>query len=518
VILIALVVKAVVSYASAILSARKNLDIGHALRSEVFSQLLNSGYAFVARNDWGKLLDVLSTETWRSTQALAAASLAITALCTLVVFSALLLLISWQLTLAVAVGMVLLSLGVRWVTRPVTLHGEEAVRLNGMLGEHMVDGILGMRTAETFNLQAHLQDRFEDASDKVRAAFLRVELWSNIVNPCADISSSLLLLALMVVSAGVGTPWPVLVVTVMMIYRLQSPFKQLENARVAWAGLSGASTSVQDLLQRTAASRPPQDPADRRTFQRLAHGIAFDNVSFCYTGKTRPSLEKINVTIPKGRVTAIVGLSGAGKTTFLNLLCGLYAPDSGAILIDGVPLSKIDSASWRERLALAGQDVHLFNTTVRENIRYGRLSATDADIIDAARRAHADEFITEFPLGYDTPVGDNGGRISGGQRQRIALARAFLRDPEILILDEATNALDSLSERWVQSALEALGQDRTVVIAAHRFSTIRHAHQVIVLDGGKVVEQGSPAALRVKNGLFARLYELQSLTPITRLA
>lgn len=516
VILVALLLKASISYSNALFSARKNLQIGHELRCSVFSQLLNSGYAFVSRNEWGKLLDVLSTETWRSTQALAAAISLITNSCTILVFGALLLLISWRLTLAVAVGMAVLSATMRWITHPVTRHGEDAVRLNGQLGECMVDGILGMRTIETFNLQPHLRSRFNQASDKVRAAFLLVEAWSNLVGPCADISSSLFLLALAVVSTSIGTPWPVLVVTVMMIYRLQLPFKQLESARVTWAALSGASASVADLLERTKPTRHSQGLAGRlMPFEGLQREITFDDVSFGYPEASQPSLRRVQVTIAKGQVTAIVGLSGAGKTTFLNLLCGLYQPDAGNILIDGVPLRHIATDTWRERLALAGQDVHLFNTTARENIRYGRLTATDAEIAEAARRAHASEFLSEFPQGFDTPVGDNGGRISGGQRQRIALARAFLRNPEILILDEATNALDSLSERLVQSALETLGEDRTVVIAAHRFSTIQHADHVIVLDRGEVVEQGSPANLRMQNGLFARLYEMQSLAMAT---
>ncbi|HXJ39072.1 MAG TPA: ATP-binding cassette domain-containing protein, partial [Bryobacteraceae bacterium] len=171
---------------------------------------------------------------------------------------------------------------------------------------------------------------------------------------------------------------------------------------------------------------------------------------------------------------------------------------------------KIESTEWREHLALAGQDVHLFNTTVRENIRLGRLDASDEEIVQAARRAHADEFLNEFPERYDTPAGDNGGRLSGGQRQRIALARAFLRDPDILILDEATNALDSLSEQLVQAAVEALDEDRTVIIAAHRFSTIRKADHVIVLHEGEVVEQGAPADLLLEQGLFSRLHQAQA--------
>jgi ATP-binding cassette, subfamily B, bacterial MsbA len=514
----ALALKAAMSYSTGLLSAKKNLQIGHGLRSRVFAQLLNSGYAFVSRNEWGKLLEILSTETWRTTEACGAAISLITNACTVLVFVVLLLVLSWQLTFGVAVGMIILSVALRWIRRPVKRHGEKAVELNGKLGELMVDGILGVRTIEAFNLQDYMESRFNKASDQVRGALLSVEAWSGLVNPCAEISSSLLLLGLLLFSANLGTPWPVLLVTVMMIYRLQMPFKQLETARVNWAALHSAATGVFELVERTA---PPERTAPMAgggiPFRRLETSVVFNGVSFCYPGSEEPSLSKVSVRVPRGKVTALVGLSGAGKTTFLNLLCGLHRPSSGEIFIDGIGLREIDLQTWREHIALAGQDVHLFNTTVRENIRYGRLTATSVEILDAARKADADAFIRDLPLGYDTPVGDNGGRFSGGQRQRIALARAFLRNPDILILDEATNALDSLSEQWIQTVLGSFQDRCTIVIAAHRFSTIQHADQVIVLDGGRVVEQGSPASLRMQNGLFTRLYELQSLSIATEI-
>jgi subfamily B ATP-binding cassette protein MsbA len=509
-ILSALAIKAAISYSNGLLSTGKNLQIGHELRSRLYAQLLNSGYTFVSHNEWGTLLETLSMETWRTTEALSAAVSLITNACTVAVFVALLLFLSWRLMIAVAFCMLVISTVLRWIRHPVARHGQRAVELNGKLGELMVDGILGVRTIEAFNLQDHIQSRFDQASDRVRKALIKVERWSGLVSPCAEISSSLLLLGLLLLSMGFKAEWPVLLVTVMMIYRLQVPFKQLETARVAWSASRGAVMAVFELLERTRTDVHAVSSA-RMRFQHLETAITFDHVSFTYPGVERSSLSDVDVEIPRGKVTAIVGVSGAGKTTLLNLVCGLRQPSAGEIMINGVPLREIEPHSWRARLALASQDVHLFNTTVRENIRYGRLDATDADIIEAVRKANVDGFLEDLPQGLDTPVGDNGSRISGGQRQRIALARAFLRNPEVLILDEATNALDRVSEQWIQSMVERFGGQCTVLIAAHRFSTIQNADHVIVLEGGRVIEQGRPAQLRIENGLFARLCELQSV-------
>jgi subfamily B ATP-binding cassette protein MsbA len=512
VILAALALKAAISYANGLLSAHKNLQIGHELRSRMFHQILDSGYAFVSQNEWGNLLETLSNETWRTTEALSAAISLIINACTVVVFVTLMLFLSWRLTVAIALCMLLLSTALRWIRMPVAKHGEKAVKLNARLGELMVDGILGVRTIEAFNLQRFMHQQFAKASDRVRGAFLRVEAWSGLVNPCAEISSSLLLLGILLLAMKFGAQWPVVIVTVMMMYRLQMPFKQLETARVNWSKLYGAAENVFELLERTAAVSPAVNGGEALVgFERLESSIRLEDVTFRYPGAERASLCEVTAEIPRGKVTALVGLSGAGKTTLLNLMCALQQPSSGEIVVNGRPLREIDPRSWRARMAIAGQDVHLFNTAVRENIRYGRLEAGDEEIEEAARRAHVAEFIQDLPRGYETPVGDNGGRISGGQRQRIALARAFLRNPEILVLDEATNALDSLAEQWIQSMLENFHGQSTVVIAAHRFSTIQKADHVIVLEGGRVVQSGSPATLRMQSGLFAKLYELQSL-------
>jgi ATP-binding cassette, subfamily B, bacterial MsbA len=217
----------------------------------------------------------------------------------------------------------------------------------------------------------------------------------------------------------------------------------------------------------------------------------------------------VSCSIKIGETTAFVGSSGAGKSSLIRLICRFYDPSSGRLLIDGVPLPEVNLAWWRNQIAVVSQEVYLFNASVAENITYGKLDATREELVEAARKAHAMEFIAELPEGFETIVGDRGIRLSGGQRQRLALARAFIRDPQILILDEATNSLDLISEEVVQDALQQFGRNRTVLIVAHRISTVQHADKIIVLDYGKVVESGTVTQLLAAGGLFSRFYALQ---------
>ena len=256
-------------------------------------------------------------------------------------------------------------------------------------------------------------------------------------------------------------------------------------------------------------SDKPYIRSGRSPLLGLKQAISFESVAFHYNPQDNLALQDISICIPQGKTTALVGPSGAGKSTIISLICRFYDVTSGEIYVDGCPLRELNLADWRSRIAIVSQDVHIFSTTVRENIAYGRLEATESEIIEAARLANAHEFISQLPQGYDTKVGDRGIRLSGGQRQRIALARAIVRNPEILILDEATNALDSISENLIQEALNTLSQNRTVIVVAHRLSTIKHADQIIVLEDGRVIEQGKLQHLLKLNGLFARLYRLQ---------
>ena len=252
-----------------------------------------------------------------------------------------------------------------------------------------------------------------------------------------------------------------------------------------------------------------EPPPDATTFARLEDGIRFENVSYRFPGVDDEVLEDINLTIERGQMVAIVGGSGAGKSTLIDLLCGLRTPTSGRILLDGRDLADTDSLSWRRWIGYVTQDIVVFNDSLRNNIRFARPEATAADVRRAVDIAHLGNVIDAMPEGLDTIVGEGGVRLSGGQKQRLALARALVGNPQLLLLDEATSALDNESERLVQQSIERLAHEFTLVVVAHRLSTVRQADLICVLERGRVVEMDGFNALLERNGRFAELYQLQ---------
>ncbi|WP_156383696.1 lipid A export permease/ATP-binding protein MsbA [Pseudoxanthomonas sp. Root65] len=278
-------------------------------------------------------------------------------------------------------------------------------------------------------------------------------------------------------------------------------------------------TNVQNMLQRGVASAQrlfsvldADDEKDTgtRPLDRARGLLEFRDITTRYPGQSRPALEGISFTARPGTVTAIVGRSGSGKSTLIKLIPRFYEYESGQILLDGHPLQDYRLADLRRQVALVGQQVMLFDGTVAANVAYGELQGAEAVAMEeAVRGANAMEFVNEMPDGLQAPIGNKGGRLSGGQRQRLAIARAMLKDAPILILDEATAALDNESERLVQNALQKLMPDRTTLVIAHRLSTIEHADQVLVLDQGRLVEQGTHAELLARGGLYAHLYQMQ---------
>ena len=243
--------------------------------------------------------------------------------------------------------------------------------------------------------------------------------------------------------------------------------------------------------------------------KRAAGRLDFVGVSFQYPGQTQLALSKIDLAIMPGETVALVGMSGGGKSTLVNLVPEFYSVTSGQIRLDGEPIEQISLESLRAQMAMVSQHVVLFDDTVAANIAYGDAKPDGARIQAAARAAHLDDVIANLPQGLDTPIGDNGTRLSGGQRQRLAIARAIYKDAPILILDEATSALDSESERAVQEALDQLMHGRTTLVIAHRLSTIERANRIVVLANGRIAEIGSHAELLARNGVYANLYHLQ---------
>ncbi len=494
-------------YGNSVLCASANARVGHRLRSGIFQQLLTLSYSFLENKESGKLMNTLATETWRAGQALSTLTGTIVSVCTVVIYTIILLMISWQLTLLVSVLIILVSACIRLVTRQVKHLGEQALAANSSLAKQMWEGYSGMKVIRAFGREAYQQELFDLASNKVVNTFVRLDIVAGMVQPISEVLSAVILMLILVVALLIDrNSLPSLLTFAFILYRLQPRVQQLDSSRVNLLSLISSVDEVMSLLDSTDK---PYIRSGIIPFNSLEQGIYFESVGFRYNPQDRLAIQDISICIPKGKTTAIVGPSGAGKSTIIGLICRFYDPNSGEIYIDSLPLRELNLADWRNQIAIVSQDIYMFSTTILENIAYGRLDATKREIIAAAKLANAHEFISQLPQGYDTKVGDRGIRLSGGQRQRIALARAIVRNPKILILDEATNALDSIAENLIQEALNTLSQDRTVIIIAHRLSTIEQADRIFVLDEGRVIEQGNLHQLLERNGLFAQLYQLQ---------
>lgn len=496
-----ILLKGLTALASQMAQAYAGARFGHDIRVSTFRVILSADQGFLDVQPPGALLNTLATETWRLSQGLQALSWLILNACAVVIFLGLMLVLSWQMTLVVGAAVGLIFLVVHRVTVPAKAAGAEAVRANQTLASRISEGLAGLRTIRLFAREPDELGRFTAASSEVRRAFLRMEVLNALPAPLMETLFAVLLGGLLIWQGTAGLPS--LLVFLALLVRLQPHAAALMHARVALMTLEGAMDNVADLGQAADLHPLPSGPLPAAA---PVKAIRLEGVGFRHAGAGAEALSDVTAEIPTGRTTAVVGPSGAGKSTLLGLVCRLADPTSGAVLVDGQDLRRFDVAGWRRRIAVVPQDVFLFNASIRENIAYGRPGATEAEIIAAAKAAFAHDFIAALPAGYDTRAGDRGLRFSGGQRQRLALARAILVAPDVLILDEATNALDGMAERLVQDALDQQAGRRTVIVVAHRLSSVERADHVILLDHGRVAASGSPEELWRGSPLFRALF------------
>ena len=504
-ILVAILIKAVLSYIYTALCSWLQNSTFHRLRTAVYKQLIAVSQSFWDTNKSGELLNLITQETYYSSQALSFLIWVIINLSMIGIFGLLLLLISWRLTLLVALGFLLISVLIRTLTSKTQALGRKHQQANIYLSNLTLETFTGIKTIRAFGKESYEEQRYYQASKKSCDSSINLAKQSVMIEPISEGLSVAILMCVMLVAFYTQVTLPVLITFIFMLYRLQPQVQKLNSNLTQVIALSNCVKSVFLLLEH---EDKPYVISGNVNFHELRKGITFDAVNFLYPSQNKPALENISLFIPKGKTTALVGYSGAGKSTIINLIFRLYDVTSGEIYIDNYLIKELDLATWRSNMALVSQDVHIFSSTVRENIAYGRPDATETEIIAAAKQAHAHEFICELAQGYDTFVGDRGIKLSGGQRQRISIARAILCNPEILILDEATNALDNISEKLIQDAINLLSQNRTVIVIAHRLSTIKDADQIIVLKQGKVEEQGSFSDLMERKAVFHKLYQL----------
>ncbi len=375
------------------------------------------------------------------------------------------------------------------------------------------EGLQGIRVVKSFGREAYEVSRYNTAMDKTFRAALGMAVYNSLFGAIMLFLGFSSIAAIMwyggrEVLAGQLTPG---MVTGFLIYGI-SIAASLGGLGGLYAQLSAAVGGVQRVFEILDTPPSIQDAPSAIELPAVRGQISFEKVSFSYNGGT-PVLQDVSLEIHAGEILALVGPSGAGKSTIFNLIPRFYDPTGGTIRIDSCDLRIVTQYSLREQIGIVPQETILFGGTIRENILYGRLNATEEEMIAAARAGNAHDFIMGFRNQYDTVVGERGMNLSGGQRQRIAIARAILKDPRILLLDEATSSLDNESEELVQQALDRLMQSRTTVIIAHRLSTTKVAHRIAVVDGGRIIELGTHDELMKQNGLYARLYSMQFRNP-----
>ena len=506
-ILLAVIAKSAVSYANMVVLGIIYGRISHRLRTAVFARMMAIPLAQIERERSGKLLNVLNNETWRATDALNFMFAMITSFTTIAVFLVILVLLSWKLSLIAVLCMAFIPPLIHVIARRTTRLSELGLAANELLAQQTWSALNGFRTIHSFGRESFEVRRFNAASDRVRHLFLRMALVSMTSGPITEILVTAVfgLLVVLVHAGHLGIS--VLVGFLAILYRLQPRLLSFVSAQSNLLSLHASVGAVSEVLDSPDA---PERTGSRHRFSHLRDAVSFKDVTFTYPGASRPALVDLSCVVRRGTMVAVAGFSGAGKSTLLDLLLRFQRPQRGSILVDGVPLEDIAPTDWRERIGVVSQDPYVFDDTIRANIMFGCLEASGAQMVEAARFAGADEFIRAFPMGYDTVVGERGTQISGGQRQRLALARTLLRDPDILLLDEATNALDVITERMFQDTLRRFAQSRTVIIIAHRLATIEIADHVLVLEGGRLVEQGNPRALLKANGPFARMFAFQA--------
>lgn len=494
-------------YLYASLGARVLTD----LRTSLYAKLQQLSLAFFATTPAGEITTRFSNDLASVENVLVLGlPAALMATLSVIVSVAVLVVLEWRLAIVGAIGVALCAIGPRLLSRRAEAGSHELKARQSALATMIQQDLDAQPVIKAFGLTSVLEPKFRTAAEKLRRTGVRANFVAYLMERTPNIG--LMFFNVLVIAAGsylafrgrlsIGS----LVTFQALLMNLSMSVYGITTTMPLFVQGAAGLQRIDELLadQSTIADAP-----NATALPRLQHSIRFDRVSFAYRyGET--FLQSVDVEVPAGAITAFVGASGSGKSTALNLLPRFYDPTAGAVRFDGRDIRTVTQESLRSHLGIVFQESFLFDTTIRENIRYGRLDATDADVEAAARLAEVHDVILTLPRGYDTAVGPRGSALSGGQRQRIAIARALLRDPSVLLLDEATSALDPGAEASINSTVERLRGRRTIVMVTHRLSSVRTADRIVVFDNGRVAEVGTHRELVARDGPYRTLWEKQS--------
>jgi len=488
-------------YLSNLLGVKVRARVTEDLRMRIVDQLQAVALRFYSTTRTGEIINSAKGEMGRMAGLIGVMKTVVERGLLLVAYVAFMAVISWKLTLVVLVLLGVMAGGLTRLIRSVRRQGGRLTRANGRLTSALTEFVGGIRTVVAFNRQEDERQRLHDAVREKAEAVIETTRRNQAVQPLSQafVSTIMIIVVALAVQFFVfaGTlDMALLLAFLFALFRAMPVIHQLNSQRGNWAKNQAALENIAALLRRDdkpyLEDGPDEAPA-------LREAITFEDVHFAYE-PGEPVLEGVSVRIPRGQTTALVGATGAGKSTLADLIPRFYDPTAGRVCYDGVDVRTFTAQSLRARMAVVSQNTYVFNDTVHANIAYGDPDASFEQIVEVADQANALGFIEDMNDGFDTVLGERGVKLSGGQRQRVAIARALLRDPEILILDEATSALDSVTEKQVQASLARLMRGRTVVAIAHRLSTVEDADQVVVLEEGRIVEQGGYRKLLERRG------------------
>nr|WP_304448520.1 ABC transporter ATP-binding protein [Halomarina sp. PSRA2] len=492
--------------------------IQHAVRVDAYRAMQDLDMAFFDDKQTGQVMAILNDDVRNLRMFLGTTvSGALQLLATVLGIAALLFYLNAQLAVVTLVGVPALGAFTVWFMRTIRPRYRALRASIGDLNTRIENNLAGMEVIKTSNAEAFENGRVRDASWENYLRTWAVAKLEYLYQPAMDLLAGLTF----AVTFALGGYWLVvgpppgfsgtlspgeLVTFLFMTQRFVEPLSGAGRIVNSYENARASGERIVDLVERPVTVRDGPDPVAP---ERITGRVEYDDVSFAYV-PGRPVLADVNFVVEPGETVAFVGPTGAGKSTVAKLLLRLYDVDSGAVRVDGHDVRDLALDSLRSAVGYVGQDVFLFDGTVRENVAYGSFDATDEAVVAASRAAEAHEFVVDLPDGYDTRVGERGVKLSGGQRQRLAIARAILQDPAVLVLDEATSAVDTETERLIQRALDRLTAGRTTLAIAHRLSTVRGADLILVLDEGRVVERGAHEALLAAGGLYAHLWGVQA--------
>lgn len=483
------------------------------MRNKLFESFLHNDMSFFAKNKKGDLLSRISSDIIDYDETvLKSHQTIINSIVVVSIYLTILFYIDWKLTLITLVLFPIIILLTSTLSHKLKSNSKRLQKTNGQIVSIIEQTIGGLRIIKSLTAIDYVNQIFKQINNDFTILRNNVYRRINLASPLSEVLSSIVVAVILLIGCNEVLSYSGLTSTMFIVYLILFILiiKPAKDASTAFYSIKKGLASVDRIIEIQDVVTIITEPTVSKEFPMLKNGIRFENVSFAYE-EGCPVLKNINCLFEKGKTTAIVGPSGSGKTTIIDLIEKFYIAQSGDIFFDDISIKNLSSSKIRENISMVGQETILINDSVKNNIAFGKESYSFEQIKQASQIANAEEFILSLPQQYETNIGDKGDKLSGGQKQRIAIARAVLKNSDILILDEATSALDNKSEVLVQQALDSIGKGKTVIVIAHRLSTIEKADKIIVLDHGEIKEQGTHQTLYQKQGLYYHLYSMQKL-------